>query len=178
MYHRFTMSDVSQGDSSSGLPQADQARRRLLRGSLALPAVLTVSPGAAAALSAVNCAQPAPAGGQEAALSSSLQDEWYRVEVTAVRKIVDDGYLYYRVGGGASNNWYRVTPASGDVAKLATAPLSTDFYTVGTLEYQNSQVKYRVVQLYDAARGTYGHPKAMGLENGWCTMACYYSMIQ
>jgi hypothetical protein len=176
MYHHCTMSDDSRDVPSSNVPQADEARRRLLRGSLALPAVLTVSPGAAAALSAVNCAQPAPAGGQEAALPS-LTDTWYRVEVTASKKIVDDGFLYYRVGGGASNNWYRITPATGDVARLSTAPLATDFYATTAPEYPASQVKYRVVQLYDAVKGTYGHPQAMGLENGWCTMACYYSMI-
>jgi hypothetical protein len=182
MYHRCTMSDVNQDGLSSRLPQADEARRRLLRGSLALPAVLTVSPGAAAALS-LNCAQPAPVGGQEA-VAPALQDQWYRVEVTAIKKKVDDGYLYFKQARGNSGkyNWYRISPSAGDpsagdVAKLSSEPLLTDFYSEGTLEYQTSQVKYRVVQLYDAVNGTYGHPKAMGLENGWCTMACYYSLI-
>ena len=177
MYHRFTMSDVSREVSSSSLPQADEARRRLLRGSLALPAVLTVSPGAAAALS-LNCAQPAPVGGQEA-VAPTLQDQWYRIEVTAIKKKVDDGYLYYKEARGNSGkyNWYRISPSSGDVAKLSSEPLSTDFYSELTAEYQSSQVKYRIVQLYDTVNGTYGHPKAMGLENGWCTMACYYSLV-
>jgi hypothetical protein len=178
MYHRFTMSDVSRDDSSSSLPQASEARRRLLRGSLALPAVLTVSPGAASAALSISCVQPAPALGQEAVPTALSDQTWFRVNVTAMKKIVDDGYLYYRVGGGQSNNWYRISPTDGDVAKLSTAPLSTEFYASTDAAYASSQVPYRVVQLFDTYGNMKGHPKLVGvLESSWASMACYQSIM-
>ena len=188
MYHRRAMNDGGQ-QMRSDSQQASETRRRLLRGSMALPAVLTVCPGMASAQSVVNCIQTPT--GQKEALTAVETDiiPWVRVQIIANIKKTDDGYRYfqYDVATGSQpayppidatawnrDIWYRITASSGDVARTGI-PTQSQFNTSGA-QVQANQVTYKVVQLFSPTGQRLGIPQLVGgPETGWASIACLAS---